>query len=426
MNQWGHEAYSTAMKPHRFAILDPGAGISGDMILGALVDAGVPVEKLAALPAALGVPEVTVTAHKVDRCGVSSVKVDVTMPDGRHEAPAQSHGHHHGDGTHRHVGELITMIQNAGLSSWVTGCAVRAFELLGAAEGRVHGVAAADVALHEVGAWDALVDIVGAVKGFEELGVRQIYNWPVALGQGWVRAAHGVIPIPAPATLNLLEGVEIAVNGPVTGEATTPTGAALLRALSGGPPPARWRVARSGSGAGGRNPAEYPNVFRIILAEPVAEAAEVVILATDIDDLTPEYLDPLREALVSAGALDVQVWPTHMKKGRTGFRLEVMVGREEADAVSDALFRHSTTAGLRRWPAERLTLARREIAIKTDEGMEVRVKVLEGPDGPRIKPEFEDVRELARRTGRPAHSVADDIRQRAAQLLREQAGRETF
>ncbi|MGH7657699.1 MAG: nickel pincer cofactor biosynthesis protein LarC, partial [Gemmatimonadales bacterium] len=365
------------MRPHRFAILDPSAGISGDMILGALVDAGVPIEQLAALPAVLGVPDVTVTARRVERCGVSAVKVDVTLPGGRREEPAEAvsavvhgdhehshaghtHGHgdagshhHHGDGPHRHVGELITMIRHAGLSPWVTGCAVRAFELLGEAEGRVHGLAAADVPLHEVGAWDALVDIVGAVKGFEELGVREIYHWPVALGQGWVRAAHGVIPIPAPATMNLLEGIEIAGNGPVTGEATTPTGAALLRALSSGPPPSRWRVERSGWGAGGRDPRDYPNALRIILAEPVAEAAEVVMLATDIDDLTPEYLGPLREALVDAGALDVQVWPTHMKKGRTGFRLEITVGREEVDVVSDALFRNSTTAGLRRWPAER-------------------------------------------------------------------------
>jgi uncharacterized protein (TIGR00299 family) protein len=296
--------------------------------------------------------------------------------------------------------------------------AIRAFRLLGEAEGRVHGVPAESVALHEVGAVDALLDIVGAIEGFERLGIDRIYNRPVGLGAGWVRAAHGVIPVPAPATSLLLEGIEVGPNGPVTGEAVTPTGAVLLRVLSDGPPPARWRAVAGGAwGAGGRDPATYPNALRLILAQPVTEAGDVVVLSTDLDDLSPEYLDPLREALVAAGALDVQVWSTQMKKGRTGFRVEAVASTADADSVSSAFFRHSTTAGVRRHIAERATLGRREVHVEAADGTRVRVKVLDAPDGPRMKPEFDDVAALAHRTGRPAHEVARDLRDRAFRLV---------
>jgi hypothetical protein len=233
-----------------------------------------------------------------------------------------------------------------------------------------------------------------------------------------VRAAHGVIPIPAPATALLLEGVDVAANGPVVGEAVTPTGAVLLRVLSDGPPPARWRAIAAGAwGAGGRNPTDYPNALRLIIAEPAVEAGEVVVLSTDLDDLSPEYLDPLREALLSAGAMDVQVWATQMKKGRTGFRVEAVVTASDSERVADAFFRHSTTAGVRRQPAERITLARREVQVEAADGTRVRVKVLEAPDGLRMKPEYDDVAALARRTGRPAHEVARDLRDRAFRLV---------
>jgi len=295
---------------------------------------------------------------------------------------------------------------------------VQAFELLGQAEGRVHGLPADQVALHEVGAVDALVDIVGGIEGFEQLGVSRIYNRPVAVGSGWVHAAHGTIPVPAPATSILLEGLEIGPNGPVIGEATTPTGAALLRVLSSGAPPARWRAVEAGAwGAGGRNPRSYPNALRLILASAAIEAGEVVLLSTDLDDLSPEYIEPLREALFAAGALDVQLWTTQMKKGRVGFRIEVTAGPSQADQAAAALFRHSTTSGIRRHTAERVTLARREVEVTSADGSAVRVKVLEGPDGPRVKPEYEDVAAVARRTGQPAHEVARDLHNRALRLV---------
>jgi uncharacterized protein (TIGR00299 family) protein len=427
------------MADGRFAILDPAAGISGDMLLGALVAAGAPADWLRGLPARLGAPDVTVEITEVARCGVRATKVDVVLPGGAREHPAElvpdhahdghgDHDHHgHGDahghgshlhGPHRHIGDLIAAVERAPLSAWVRERAVHAFRLLGEAEGRVHGMPAEQVALHEVGAVDALIDIVGAIEGFERLGIDRVYNRPVGLGSGWVRAAHGVIPVPAPATALLLEGIEIGPNGPVSGEAVTPTGAVLLRVLSEGAPPARWRAVSGGAwGAGGRDPSNYPNALRLIVAQSAAEAGDVVVLSTDLDDLSPEYLDPLREALVAAGALDVQVWPTQMKKGRTGFRVEAVVGAADADSVSSAFFRHSTTAGLRRQSAERVTLARRELQIEASDGTRVRVKVLEAPDGPRMKPEFDDVAAVARRTGRPAHEVARDLRDRAIRLV---------
>src|SRR5215213_1498164 len=196
------------MADGRFAILDPAAGISGDMLLGALLAAGAPAEWLRELPARLGLSGVRVEIHEVQRCGIQATKVDVVLPDGTQEHPStlvahshvppHQHAHDH-QGPHRHVGELIAAVERAPLSTWVRERAVRAFRLLGGAEGRVHGVPAESVALHEVG-----------------------------VGSGWVRAAHGAIPVPAPATAVLLEGLDVGPNGPVTGEAVTPTGAVLL------------------------------------------------------------------------------------------------------------------------------------------------------------------------------------------------------
>ncbi|HEU5041411.1 MAG TPA: LarC family nickel insertion protein, partial [Gemmatimonadales bacterium] len=341
-----------------------------------------------------------------------------------HTHDGEAHTHPvpgHGDAPHRHLSELLAVLERAPLSSWVRERAIAAFRLLGEAEGRIHGLPAEQVALHEVGAVDALVDIVGTLEGLEHLGLTRVYSRPVAVGSGWVRAAHGVIPVPAPATAVLLEGMEIGPNGPVVGEATTPTGAALLRVLSAGAPPSRWRAISAGAwGAGGRDPAEYPNALRLVVAEPAAEAGEVVLVSTDLDDLSPEYLDPLREALFAAGALDVQVWATQMKKGRTGFRVEITVAPAEAEPVVQALFRHSTTGGVRRQPAERVTLARREVQVDAGDGMRVRVKVLDAPDGPRVKPEYDDIAAVASRTGRPAHEVARDLQSRALRLVSPQ------
>jgi len=421
------------------------------MLLGALIDLGAPREWLEALPGRLGLAEVGIEIENTIRCGVRATKVSVRLAGAiegpgdvpehehnghgagaghRHQHHHQSGGHSHRAAPHRHVGELLEIVARAPLSEWVRERATRAFRLLAEAEGRIHGVPAEQVALHEVGALDALVDVVGAVEGFEQLGVTDIFTRPLALGNGWVLAAHGVLSVPTPATSLLTEGLPIAADGPVVGEATTPTGAALLQALvTAGLPPAPWLPAATGWGAGARNPEHYPNALRIVLGEPAGASAvrsdEITIVATDLDDLSPEYLEPLREALVNAGAVDVQTWSTLMKKGRIGFRVEALVPADRVEAVTGAFFRHSSTAGIRRWVASRSTLSREQWTLRRPGGESIRVKTLDGPDGPRVKPEYDDVVAAAKRTGQPAHELARKFQEEALRLARARiAGQE--
>ncbi|HET9602668.1 MAG TPA: nickel pincer cofactor biosynthesis protein LarC [Gemmatimonadales bacterium] len=424
-----------------FAIIDPSAGVSGDMLLGALVGVGADPDWLTSLPARLGLEAVSVDVAAVDRAGIQATKVTVRLPDGTHEGPGDisphdpGHGHAHPEpspahvhehaGPHRHVGELLAIIDAAAISDGVRARAKACFRLLADAEGQVHGVAADKVALHEVGALDALVDIVGVIEGFEQLGISEIYHSALALGDGWVRAAHGVMAVPTPATAILVEGLAVRGDGPARGEATTPTGAALLRTLSSGAPPSAWRMRRSAFGAGERNPPGYANAVRLILAEPVEEAAEIVVLATDLDDLSPEYLEPLREAMTASGALDVQVWATMGKKGRVSFRVEALAAPEQQAAVTDALLRHSTTGGLRVWRANRTTLERQIVTRTTEDGEAVRVKVFEAPDGLREKPELDDLQAVARRTGRPVSRVARELQDHGARRAGQTGSRES-
>ncbi|HTS87839.1 MAG TPA: nickel pincer cofactor biosynthesis protein LarC [Gemmatimonadales bacterium] len=408
------------------ALLDPAAGISGDMLLGALIDAGAPVAWLEHLPGRLGLEDVSIEVGRVLRGGVACARVTVRLPGGGTEGPSPTIDApvplgpgHHGHGSHlvdmgqgahghRHLPELLDIVRKAPLSPWVRDRAMRAFQLLGEEEGRVHGMPAEAVALHEVGAVDALIDIVGGIEGFEQLGVETVYVRPVALGEGWIRSAHGIVPVPAPVTVPLLQGLEIRPSGPVIGEATTPTGAVLLRVLSAGNPPSRWRPVRSAWGAGARDPEHYPNALRLLIVEPAAEVGQVVTLSSDVDDLSPEYIDPLREALVAAGALDVQVWTTQMKKGRPGFRIEAICDEAHANRVTEAFFVHSTTAGIRRAVAERVTLTRHRMEIDSA-GTMVAVKILDTPSGPRVKAEFDDVRVAALKQGRAVLDVAREV-----------------
>ena len=383
----------------RIAIIDPAAGISGDMTLGALLALGAGEDWLRGLPVRLGLDGVQVTVGHVTRCGVACRRVEFGIPE-------QPHG--------RHVAQLVKLVEAAPVSPWVKERAVRAFRLIGEAEGRVHGVAPERVHLHEVGAVDAVLDIVGAIEGFERLGVQRIHTGPVAVGNGWVDAAHGRLPVPAPATALLLEGLVVASGGPVEGEATTPTGAALLRVLGDGPPPVGWRPTASGWGAGQRDPGGYPNALRILLAEVAEEAGQVAVLAADVDDLSPEYVEALRSALVAAGALDVQTWTVQMKKGRAGLRIEVVVPEPRVDDVRDALFRNSTTAGVRRWRAERVVLERRQIEVELAPGVTVRAKARTLPGGEvRVKAEYDDVIAAATALGRPPLDVARAVQRDA-------------
>lgn len=389
----------------RIAILDPAAGISGDMTLGALIGAGLDHAWLRELPARAGFPNVEVRIRTVERAAVRAVKVDFGIPD--------SGTHHHG----RTVRELLEIVSAAAVSDAVKARARQAFELLGVVEGRVHGQAPLDVHLHEVGAIDAVLDILGGIEGFERLGVEAVYNFPVALGTGWVDAAHGKLPVPAPATLDLLEGFEVTTGGPIVGEATTPTGAVLLRVLSRGAPPIRWRVRGTSWGAGTRDPEHYPGALRLILAEGSGEAGVVELIATDIDDLSPEYIEPLRQAVFEAGALDCQVWPTHGKKGRVSFRVEALVDAAAADRVADAMFVHGRTAGVRRSTVWRRTLDRRRLEVELGGVHRVGVKVWDAPGGRRLKAEYEDVVRIAETLGRPASEVAREAEAMASAVL---------
>jgi uncharacterized protein (TIGR00299 family) protein len=386
------------------AILDPAAGISGDMILGALIDSGLDASWIEGLPARVGFPTVRTDVRSVERCGVRAVKVDFLI-----DGTDADHG--------RVVPQLIEIVRRADVSEQVKQGATKAFELLSRAEGRVHGVAPDQVHLHEVGAIDAVLDLVGALEGFERLGIDAVFNFPVAIGRGWVDAAHGKLPIPAPATLELLEGIEVVSDGPGVGEATTPTGAVLLRVLSAGPPPSPWRPVRTGWGAGSRDPEGHPNALRLIVAEAAAEAGVVEVIATDIDDLPLEYLETLRRAVLDAGAVDCQTWPTQGKKGRVSVRVETLVSPEAADRVTRALFEHSTTAGVRKWRTVRSTLSRHDIIVELERDIRVRIKVREGLSGQRLKCEYDDVVAAAGTLGRPALEIAREAERLAYAAL---------
>jgi pyridinium-3,5-bisthiocarboxylic acid mononucleotide nickel chelatase len=380
------------------AILDPFSGISGDMTLGALVDVGLDPEWLRALPARLRLDGVVVRVQDVRRGEIACKKVEF-------EIPPQPHG--------RHIREIRALVAAADVPDEVREKADAAFTAIATAEGEIHGVAAETVHLHEVGAVDAILDVVGAVWGFALLGVERVYCGPLSVGDGFVTAAHGVLPVPAPATLRLLEGHPVRPGPENAGELVTPTGAALVKVLSRGRPPVQYVPRRSGFGAGSKDPRGRANALRIILADagPVAEdgvggeVEEVVILAADIDDMSPEYVALAADALRGAGALDVVLLPTLMKKGRPGARLEVLARPGGVEALEEAIFAHTATLGVRRAIAERRVL-RREASSVEVLGHAVRVKVAHGPGGSRhAKPESDDVRRVAEATGRPARDI---------------------
>ena len=377
------------------AILDPFSGISGDMTLGALVDVGLDPAWLRALPARLGIDGVTVDVRDVRRGDIACRKVDFQIPP-------QPHG--------RHIREIRALVAAAALPDGVRDRADRVFTLIAEQEGSIHGVSAEKVHLHEVGAVDAILDVVGAVWGFEELGVSRIHCGPIALGDGTVRAAHGDLPVPAPATMRILEGLAVRPGPEGSGELVTPTGAALVRILSSGPPPREYVPRRSGFGAGTKDFRGRANALRIVLADDGpsnsdATAEDLVLLAADVDDMAGEYLAAVADLLRASGALDVVLIATSMKKGRPGTRLEVLAHPATADALERILFLESTTLGVRRTPTERRALQRerREVIVL---GHPIAVKVARLPGGRvRGKPEFDDVARVADALGRPRHEV---------------------
>jgi uncharacterized protein (TIGR00299 family) protein len=381
----------------RIAILDAFSGISGDMTLGALLAVGLDADWLRGLPARLGLDGVAVRIQDVLRGQLACKKVDF-------EIPPQPHG--------RHLHQIRELVGRANVPPDVRATADAAFEALATAEAEIHATTVDRVHLHEVGAVDAILDVVGAVWGFRELGVSAVYCGPLSVGDGFVEGAHGVLPVPAPATLRLLEGYAVRPGPAGAGELVTPTGAALVRVLSAGPPPDTYVPLRSGFGAGTKDLPKRANALRIVLAEPVPDTAErsdaveqLVQLSADIDDMAPEYLAAVADALRAAGALDVVLMPVTMKKGRPGTRIEVLARPVTASILEDHLLTESSTIGVRRTRLERRALPRdrRQVEVL---GHEVTLKVVSLPDGRRrAKPEFDDVQRVALATGRPAADI---------------------
>jgi pyridinium-3,5-bisthiocarboxylic acid mononucleotide nickel chelatase len=378
------------------AILDPFSGISGDMTLGALLDCGLDADWLRTLPAQLGLDGVGVEIRDVRRGGLACKKVDFAIPP-------QPHG--------RHVRAIRKIIDASGAPDLVRARADAAFMAIATIEGRMHGVSPEAVHLHEVGAVDAILDVVGAVWGFDLLGVTTVYCGPLSVGDGTVEAAHGTLPVPAPATLALLEGQIVRPGPEGAGELVTPTGAALVRVLSSGQPPHAYTPIRSGFGAGTKEFAGRANALRLILAEADTASAPsngrqvLVTLAADLDDMSGEYVANVADALRAAGALDVVLVPTIMKKGRPGVRVEVLATPALADRLESMLLEGSTTLGVRRTMMERRVLPRRQVTVEVL-GHSITVKIATQPDGTaRAKPEFDDVRRVAEATGRPAHDI---------------------
>ena len=438
----------------RIGYLECFSGISGDMLLGALVDAGVPFSLLADTASALGVGA-RLEMRKVSRGGLAAVKVDVLTQEDQgsgireqwirdveqgHEACAQprhdAHEHHshetelahhsHEHAPQRSLSTILPVIEAAPLSDAVKRRAVRAFQLLGEAEAAIHSIPIEKVHFHEVGAVDTIVDIVCAAAGCEALGVDRWMASPLNVGSGTVTCQHGTLPVPAPATLALLGDAPVYSAGPAM-ERVTPTGAAVLRMLdvSYGPLPA-MRIAAHGYGAGGRDTPGEPNLLRLMVGETQeeAEGAEpIAVIETVIDDATPQLLAYVSELLLEAGAWDVYRAAVQMKKGRTGVQMTVLSSPDLLPALRDLLLRETTSIGLR-WRLEnKMALAREFAEVETQWG-KVRMKIARWPSGEvaNASPEYEVCRNIARQHGVPLKQVMQEAMRAYAE--QERAPRE--
>jgi pyridinium-3,5-bisthiocarboxylic acid mononucleotide nickel chelatase len=409
----------------RTGYLECFSGISGDMLLGALVDAGVPLSLLAETAASLNVGA-TVTARKVMRAGLSATKVDVITPESDRANPTHAEQpqaeHSQGHGPHRHLPAILKIIAAAPLSYTVRQNAGRAFQLLGEAEAAIHQMPLEKVHFHEVGAVDTIVDIVCAAVGAEALGIDQWLASPLNVGSGTVKCQHGTLPVPAPATLVLLADAPVYAAGPPM-ERVTPTGAALLRMLD-----VRYaqlpalRIAASGYGAGGRDTPGEPNLLRLLVGEEaVAEKEEtqpIAVIETVIDDCNPQLIGYVSELLLAAGAWDVYRVPVQMKKGRAGIQLTVLCQPDLVPALRTLLFGETTTIGLH-WRIEnKMALEREFVTVQTAWGM-VRIKVAKWPSGEEANatPEYEDCRKIAAEHQVPLKQVISE----AARLYSERS-----
>ncbi|MCC7138419.1 MAG: LarC family nickel insertion protein [Planctomycetes bacterium] len=437
------------------AFLDVSAGVAGDMCLGALVDAGLPLSALEDVVAALGLDGVRLAARRVTKGALAATKVDVLLPGAPTPAPeAFGHGHGpahggghghahahphahdhahphdpapgagpgasaaphpwvHGPGPahgheHRTLRDVLAILRAArGLPAEGVADAVRAFTWLAQAEGRVHGIAPEEVHFHEVGALDAIVDIVGTCVGLRRLGVLEVRTTALPWSSGRARMAHGAMALPAPATVHLMEGHPTYPSGE-SFEQVTPTGAALVRALSRGIlPPAGFVPRATGVGAGDHPGGALPNVVRLVLGEVGGDAtpADATLLETNLDDATGQQVGHAIERAMAEGALDAWAVPATMKKSRPGVVLSVLCEPARAADFEALLFRETPTLGVRRRAVARTVLARRTVAVKTPYGP-VHLKVRTTPSGDEATPEYEECRLAAERAGVPWREVS--------------------
>jgi len=394
-------------EPDVVAWLDVTAGVSGDMLLGAFVDVGVDLAQIQHHVDAVIPDTVQLVQSEVLRAGARATKVDVHLL-----APDQPH---------RSWAEIRDRLAAGAVDPEVGGLALRVFEKLARVEGRVHGVPVDDVHFHEVGAWDSVADVVGACAGMVELGIVELVVSSLALGSGAVRTAHGQLPVPVPAVLDLVAGWTVREGG--HGELATPTGVAVVVSLASrqGPMPS-MRVTGHGVGAGTRDPSGRPNVVRLVLgttARPSGSVAEdpptedslqlstMVLLEANVDDLDPRVWPTVLDTLLEAGAADAWLVPTLMKKGRPAHTLSVLVGPDFAKALRDLVLDLTSTLGVRELPVRRWALARGWVDVLVD-GVSVGVKVAHrGGVIAHATPEFEDVASAARQLGRPVRDVLE-------------------
>ncbi len=387
------------------AYLDCFSGVSGNMFLGALLDAGFPEtvlrETLAGLPLhghALRIERRTIQ-------GLSATLVEVACTE---------HGHdHHAHHPHRHLADIRRLLDQSSLPISVHDRALAVFTRLAEAEAAVHGTGIEAICFHEVGAVDAIIDIVGVAAGCAHLGIDRLVCSPLPMTRGWVRCAHGEIPLPGPAVCRLLDGVPV-YGEDLDQELVTPTGAALVRELAtsfGSVPP--MRLATTGYGAGARErPDGRPNLLRLMLGQEtvVSEAQQVEVIETHLDDWNPEFWPHVSEQLMRAGALDVSLIPMQMKKGRPGFLLRVITEPAVRPALVNHIFRETSAIGLRLRREDRLTLPRATVTVTTPWG-ELPAKAITTPAGTIITPEYEVCRKVAETHHVPLQAVYDACRQ---------------
>ena len=371
--------------------LDCFSGVSGDMMLGAMLDLGLPLDALKGALGSLALEYGDIGADKVTRAGVTATKF--RLHDTRPPVPDNGHRHYHLKG-------IVNAIRISALKRESQDRAIELFERLAEAEAAIHGTPIEKVHLHEVGALDSIIDIVGSVYAFDYFGIDDVVASPLNVGGGTVRCAHGDFPVPAPATVRLLVNAPIYSNG--SSEMVTPTGALLVTAYakSFGPLPP-MRVEGIGYGAGDRDPKGTPNVLRI-LKGPRAEAggeARIVKIESEIDDMNPQLFGPLMDSLLAAGALDVFYTPVQMKKSRPGTLVTIVAPPAKRQALTEILFRESTTIGIRYEEMSRTCLDRTVETVSTPYG-DVRFKVARR-DGRELNasPEFDDCARLAAQHG---------------------------